>query len=159
MAVLRTLEGISRAACIALVVFLTISILAGMLSTLGSFVKIPILLRDAFTDVLQWAFLPLIYLSMLESHSYMKPFTKSIIKSVSIKPDAWGAMYMQTAIAWVLYFVCWQIGILNGPSWSAFAGFLFPWFLCFIANQYGVLAGRLSDVTELGYEGVFTESE
>ena len=83
----------------------------------------------------------------------------SIFKSISAKSDAWGAMYMQTGVAWVLYFVLWQVSRVSTPSTSVYAGFVFPWFICFIANQYGVLAGRISDVTELGYEGVFTDNE
>ena len=66
----------------------------------------------------------------------------------------------------------WRIQLGSALGWSvmaafaalagtvfAVAGFLFPWFLCFLANQYGVLAGRVSDVTELGYEGDFSERE
>ena len=66
---------------------------------------------------------------------------------------------MQTGIGFVLYFVCTQIGILQGTAFFAVAGFFFPWFICVLANQYGVLAGRVSDVTELGYEGDFSERE
>lgn len=153
------LKDYFAAACAAFAVFLITNILANLIGGIGSAVKIPVLLQDAFAEMLQWASLPILYLSMLETQNHLKPFSMSIIKSISLKPDAWGAMYMQTAIGWVLFFVCAQIGILNGPGWSAFAGLLFPWFICFVANQYGVLAGRLSDVTELGYEGVFTENE
>jgi hypothetical protein len=88
-----------------------------------------------------------------------QPFSQSIYRSIAAKPDAWGAMYMQTGIAFVLFFVCTQIGILQGAAFFAVVGFLFPWLICFLANQYGVLAGRVSDVTELGYEGDFSESE
>ena len=66
---------------------------------------------------------------------------------------------MQTGIGFVLLFAFTQVGILQGPAFFAVVGFLIPWFLCFLANQYGVLAGRVSDVTELGYEGDFSESE
>jgi hypothetical protein len=96
---------------------------------------------------------------MLELQSYKQPVSGSIFKSISAKPDAWGAMYMQSAVVWVMYFVLWQIAILKGPAIGVLAGFVFPWYICFVANQYGVLAGRISDVTDLGYEGVFAESE
>ena len=146
-------------ACVGFVVFLLINFVSTLLAGVLAFVKIPILLQDAFADVLAWGCLPIVYLSMLESQSHTKPFSMGIYNSISAKTDAWGAMYMQTGIAWVMYFVFWQMGLVNGPAMSAFAGFVFPWFICFLANQYGVLAGRISDITDLGYEGVFTESE
>jgi DNA-directed RNA polymerase subunit RPC12/RpoP len=121
--------------------------------------KMPVSIQEAFAEFVPWLILPVVYLSMLESQSHQRPFSQSIYRSIAAKPDAWGAMYMQTGIGFVLYFVCTQIGILQGTAFFAVAGFFFPWFICFLANQYGVLAGRLSDVTELGYEGDFSERE
>lgn len=121
--------------------------------------KMPVSIQEAFAEFVPWLILPVVYLSMLEMQSYRQPFSQSIYRSIAAKPDAWGAMYMQTGIGFVLYFVCTQIGILQGTAFFAVAGFFFPWFICFLANQYGVLAGRLSDVTELGYEGDFSERE
>lgn len=146
-------------ACIGFVVFLLVGILASLLSSSLSVIKVPMLLQDAFAQMLLWGSVPIIYLSMLELQSYKQPVSGSIFKSISAKPDAWGAMYMQSAIAWVLYFVLWQIAIFKGPAIGMLAGFVFPWYICFVANQYGVLAGRISDITDLGYEGVFAESE
>jgi hypothetical protein len=36
-------------------------------------------------------------------------------------------------------------------------GLLFPLGLFFVANQYGILAGRISDITNLGFEGDFSQ--
>jgi len=146
-------------ACIGFVVFLLVGILASLLSSSLSVIKVPVLLQDALAQMLLWGSVPIIYLSMLELQSYKQPVSGSIFKSISAKPDAWGAMYMQSAVVWVLYFVLWQIAILKGSAIAMLAGFVFPWYICFVANQYGVLAGRISDVTDLGYEGVFAESE
>jgi hypothetical protein len=129
------------------------------LSTPLGILKMPVTIQEAFAEFVPWLILPVVYLSMLESQSHKQPFSQSIYRSIAAKPDAWGAMYMQTGIAFVLFFVCTQIGILQGAAFFAVAGFLFPWLICFLANQYGVLAGRVSDVTELGYEGDFSESE
>ena len=129
------------------------------LSTPLGILKMPVTIQEAFAEFVPWLILPVVYLSMLESQSHKQPFSQSIYRSIAAKPDAWGAMYMQTGIAFVLFFVCAQIGILQGAAFFAVAGFLFPWLICFLANQYGVLAGRVSDVTELGYEGDFSESE
>lgn len=146
-------------ACIGFVVFLLVGILASLLSFSLSVIKVPVLLQDALAQMLLWGSVPIIYLSMLELQSYKQPVSSSIFKSISAKPDAWGAMYMQSAVVWLLYFVLWQIAILKGSAIGMLAGFVFPWYICFVANQYGVLAGRISDVTDLGYEGVFAESE
>ena len=129
------------------------------LSTPLGILKMPVSIQEAFAEFVPWLILPVVYLSMLESKSHKQPFSQSIFRSIAAKPDAWGAMYMQTGIAFVLFFVCTQIGILQGAAFFAVAGFLFPWLICFLANQYGVLAGRVSDVTELGYEGDFSEPE
>lgn len=139
--------------------FLLTNFVANLLMGGLAVIKVPVFLRDLFAEILQWGILPIAYLSMLELRSYIKPFSMSIFKSISAKSDAWGAMYMQTGVAWVLYFVLWQVSRVSTPSTSVYAGFVFPWFICFVANQYGVLAGRISDVTELGYEGVFTDNE
>ncbi|MBU6386869.1 MAG: hypothetical protein KGS49_13090 [Planctomycetes bacterium] len=146
-------------ALVGLVSFLLVSLVGNLLASGLAAVKVPLLLRDAVAETVQFACLPILYLSMLESKSYTKPFSMSIFQSISAKSDAWGAMYMQTGIIWAIYFVFWQLGILRGATASAIAGLVFPWFLGFVANQYGVLAGRISDVTELGYEGVFTDNE
>jgi hypothetical protein len=146
-------------ALVGLASFLLVSLVGNLLASGLAAVKVPLLLRDAVAETVQFACLPILYLSMLESKSYTKPFSMSIFQSISAKSDAWGAMYMQTGIIWAIYFVFWQLGILRGESASAIAGLVFPWFLGFVANQYGVLAGRISDVTELGYEGVFTDNE
>jgi hypothetical protein len=129
------------------------------LSTPLAILKMPVSIQEAFAEFVPWLILPVVYLSMLETQSHQQPFSQSIYRSIAAKPDAWGAMYMQTGIGFVLYFVCTQIGILQGTAFFAVAGFFFPWFICFLANQYGVLAGRVSDVTELGYEGDFSERE
>jgi hypothetical protein len=34
---------------------------------------------------------------------------------------------------------------------------MLPLFVFFVMNQYGLLAGRLSDITELGFEGDFSQ--
>jgi DNA-directed RNA polymerase subunit RPC12/RpoP len=155
----KNLKDYMGPAVVGFVVFLATNLLANMVSGSLASLKVPVLLRDAFAEVIQWACLPVIYLSMLETQNYTKPFSMSIFRSITGKPDAWGAMYMQSGIVWVIYFVVWQAGILSIP-WAGFlAGFVFPWFICFVANQYGVLAGRISDVTDLGYEGDFTENE
>lgn len=121
--------------------------------------RAPYLIYGSIPTLSLWGLLPIVLLSMIESGSLFPPVTRSILKSLSQKPDAWGAMYMQTGIAMASFFVMTQVAFLYGPIAVGILFFLFPWLFCFIANQYGTLAGRISDVTELGFEGEFTEEE
>lgn len=121
--------------------------------------RAPYLIYGSIPTLSLWGLLPIVLLSMIESGSLFPPVTRSILKSLSQKPDAWGAMYMQTGIAMAIFFVMTQVAFLYGPIAVAILFLLFPWLFCFIANQYGTLAGRISDVTELGFEGEFKEEE
>jgi len=121
--------------------------------------RAPYLIYGSIPTLSLWGLLPIVLLSMIESGSLFPPLTRSILKSLSQKPDAWGAMYMQTGVVLAIFFVMTQVAFLYGPIAVGILFFLFPWVFCFIANQYGTLAGRISDVTELGFEGEFTEEE
>ncbi len=68
-------------------------------------------------------------------------------------------MYMQTGVVLAFLFILSQVAFVFGPITVGLLGILIPWAICFIANQYGILAGRISDVTELAFEGEFTEEE
>lgn len=121
--------------------------------------RAPFLIYGSMPMLGLWGLLPIVLLSMIESGNLFPPVTLSIFKSLSQKPDAWGAMYMQTGVALAIFFVLSQVAFLYGPIAVAILFFLFPWIFCFVANQYGTLAGRISDVTELGFEGEFEEEE
>ncbi len=121
--------------------------------------RAPYLIYGSIPTLSLWGLLPIVLLSMIESGNLFPPMTRSILKSLSQKPDTWGAMYMQTGVALAVFFVMTQVAFLYGPIAVAILFFLFPWLFCFIANQYGTLAGRISDVTELGFEGEFKEEE
>jgi hypothetical protein len=54
-------------------------------------------------------------------------------------------------------FVVYAIGYVTNSMITAVFGLLLPLGLFFIANQYGVLAGRISDITSLGFEGDFSQ--
>lgn len=153
------LRDYAAPAAVAAGVWYTVYMIGTILSMPLGILRMPIAIQEAFAEFVPWLLLPIIYLSMLEKQSLKQPFSQSVFRSISAKPDAWGAMYMQTGIGFVVLFVFTQVGLLQGPAFFAVVGFLIPWFLCFLANQYGVLAGRVSDVTELGYEGDFSESE
>ena len=94
---------------------------------------------------------------MIDNGQVVNPFSKSVLQSISAKPEAWGAMYFQSGFAYVLLLILLGVARMTGPVSTAVLGALLPLSCFFIANQYGVLAGRISDVTELGYEGDFSE--
>jgi len=119
----------------------------------------PFLISSAIPTLTLWGFLPIVLLSMIESGSMFPPVTLSILKSVSGKSEEWGAMYMQTGVVLAILFILCQVAFVFGPITVGLLGILIPWAICFIANQYGILAGRISDVTELAFEGEFTEEE
>lgn len=104
-----------------------------------------------------WGVLPLVLLSMMSNGFVTQPFSKEVFKSIGPKQDAWGAMYFQTGFVFVVLLVLFGIARMT-PSWtSALLGIFFPVLSFMIVNQYGVLAGRISDVTGLGYEGDFSD--
>ena len=104
-----------------------------------------------------WGLLPLILLGMMSNGFVTQPFSKEVFQSIGAKQDAWGAMYFQTGFVFVLLLVLFGIARMT-PSWSsAILGICFPVMCFMIVNQYGVLAGRISDVTGLGYEGDFSD--
>lgn len=130
-------------------------ILASILAAVGA----PVIFSEILTLVSIWGLTPILLLGMIDNNSITQPISKTVWKSLSAKPDAWGAMYFQTALAMTLLFVIYVMGILSGPAYSAAFGFVLPVMVFFIANQYGLLAGRISDVTDLGYDGDFSEDE
>lgn len=104
-----------------------------------------------------WGLLPLILLGMMSNGFVTQPFSKEVFKSIGAKQDAWGAMYFQTGFVFLLLLVLFGIARMT-PSWSsALLGICFPVMCFMIVNQYGVLAGRISDVTGFGYEGDFSD--
>lgn len=129
----------------------------GFLASVMSLTILPSIFREVIVLLSIWAFTPLILLSMIENNAIAQPFSSAIFKSFSDRSDAWGAMYMQSGMAITGLFVVYAIGYVTGPLVTALLGLMFPVGLFFIANQYGILAGRISDITNLGFEGDFSE--
>jgi hypothetical protein len=104
-----------------------------------------------------WAFTPIFLLAMIDNGRITGAYSKEVIQSISLKQDAWAAMYFQSGGAFALLTVLIGIARMTAPAASALLGAMLPLICFFIANQYGILAGRISDVTELGFEGDFSE--
>lgn len=106
-----------------------------------------------------WALLPFFLLSMADTNSMMEPFSKSVFDSMKTRVDAWGAMYFQTMLAVFGIFITMAIAMMPGIAGEVLCGLSLPFFILFIFNQYGLLAGRISGLTDLGFTGDFSEDD
>ncbi len=129
----------------------------GFLATASSLTGLPSIVAEVLVLTSLWGFTPLLLLSMIENNAITQPFSSVIFRSLSERPDAWGAMYFQSGFAIGGLFVVYAIGYVTNPIIAACFGLVFPVGLFFVANQYGVLAGRISDITNLGFEGDFSQ--
>jgi len=111
----------------------------------------------AFILLSVWALTPILLLCMIDNSSIFAPYSKAVIQSIQIKSEAWGAMYMQTAVAFGSFFLFMLMSRLQRPVGDFVLGLAVPLACFFLFGQYGVLAGRISDVTEMGFEGDFSE--
>ena len=128
-------------------------ILAVALSSLNAHPMVAL----AFVLIGIWGLTPILLLSMINNNSIFEPYSKAVLNSIKSHSEAWGAMYMQTAAALVLFFLLMVMLSMQGLVGNFLSGLTLP-FACFFGfNQYGVLAGRISHVTEIGFEGDFSE--
>ncbi len=134
------------------------SVPGGMLATLVSSTGGHIGVSVFLVAISITTFTPFLILCMIENNSVTEPFSKAVFKSISLKPDAWGAMFMQSGIAMFLL-ACLLLLATSSATWSAVLGLVFPFLCFFIANQYGVLAGRISAITDMGFEGDFSDDD
>ena len=111
----------------------------------------------AFVLIGIWGLTPILLLSMINNNSIFEPYSKAVLNSIKSHPEAWGAMYMQTAAALVLFFLMMVMLSMQGLVGNFLSGLTLPFACFFVFNQYGVLAGRISHVTEIGFEGDFSE--
>jgi DNA-directed RNA polymerase subunit RPC12/RpoP len=129
----------------------------GMLGAAMSAMKAHPVFSPAMLFLSIWALTPLLLLSMIDNGSVTEPYSKAIIASIKRYADAWGAMYMQTAIAFVGLFLMTLLAFSIGPIGALLLGAVTPLLAFFLFSQYGVLAGRISSATQLGFEGDFSD--
>ena len=111
----------------------------------------------AFAIIGIWGLTPILLLSMIDSGSVFEPYSKAVFSSIKSRPEAWGAMYMQTGLFLLLFFMFMLITNSQTPVGDFVLGLVLPLTCFFVFNQYGVLAGRISQVTEMGFAGDFSE--
>ncbi len=149
-------EAIGELVMLAAALFIA-ALPGGFVASAISLTVIPSIVGEIFVLLSIWAFTPLLLLSMIENNAITQPFASVIFRSFSDRPDSWGAMYFQSGMAIAGLFVLYAIGYVTNPIVMAVFGLLFPLGLFFVANQYGILAGRISDITNLGFEGDFSQ--
>ena len=111
----------------------------------------------AFALIGIWGLTPILLLSMIDNSAILEPYSKAVWQSIRSRPEAWGAMYMQTGLAFGMFLILMLVVGTAGPVGDFVIGFLLPIACFFLFSQYGVLAGRISDITEMGFEGDFSE--
>lgn len=111
----------------------------------------------AFLMISIWFIAPILLLSMIENGSIVEPYAPAVLKSMKSRSDAWGGMYMQTAMIMFAIYAFTLIAMGNDLTGDFLLGFTFPFFCFMIANQLGLLAGRISDVTDMGFQGDFSD--
>jgi hypothetical protein len=104
-----------------------------------------------------WAATPFLLLSMIDNGAMTQPYSKPVFVSIKSFSDAWGAMYMQSGLAFGFLFCVMILAELQSPVGSIFLGFTIPFTAFFVLNQYGVLGGRISQATNLGFDGDFSD--
>lgn len=120
----------------------------------GSTVVMPFLTIASF-----WFLFPFVFLSISENGAITEPFSRNIYDSIRSKSDHWGAMYLQTMLAALVLFVLVGWATKDGQIGEVLLGLFLPFLVLFLFNQYGLLAGRISDVTGLNYTGDFSEDD
>ncbi len=129
----------------------------GFFASAMSLTGLPSIVSEILVLLSIWGLTPLLLLSMIDNNATTQPFSSVIFRSLGERPDSWGAMYFQSGMAIAGLFVVYAIGCVTNSMITAVFGLLLPLGLFFIANQYGVLAGRISDITSLGFEGDFSQ--
>jgi DNA-directed RNA polymerase subunit M/transcription elongation factor TFIIS len=132
------------------------SIPGGMLGAVFRSLNAHPMVSFAFIMLGIWAITPILLLCMIDTSSIFQPFSKAVFQSIKSRAEAWGAMYMQTGMAFASFFMLMVLTGTAPPVGDFVLGLALPFISFFMFNQYGVLAGRISDVTEMGFEGDFS---
>jgi hypothetical protein len=149
--------GESIGDCMMVIVTLVIATIpGGMLGALTTSLGANPLIAAGAVMLGIWGLSPILLLSMINNSSAFEPYSKLVIGTIKNYGDAWGAMYIQSGIAYALFFIFMAVASLDGVGGDIVCGLVLPFFAFFVFNQLGVLAGRISQATEMGFEGDFS---
>jgi DNA-directed RNA polymerase subunit M/transcription elongation factor TFIIS len=149
-------ESIGDCAMVMMSIFIA-SIPGGLLGAMIMSLGANPVIAMGFAMVSIWGLSPIILLSMINNNSMFEPYSNVVVQSMKSFGDAWGAMYIQSGLAYGVLFSFVAIASMEG-AWGEIAlGLVLPVICMFIFNQIGVLAGRISPATELGFQGDFSD--
>ena len=127
------------------------SVPGGILSTMVQSMEWHPLISVAGILVIIWLLFPALLISMLDNQSVTSPISMPVLRSFQSRPDAWGAMMLQTALMSLALFMLsaavWSVKPLGGFV----IGFAVPFYVFFLFQQLGILASRIADVTALQF--------
>ena len=133
------------------------SIPGGIIFVVSSSLNAHSMVSLAFVLFGIWGLTPILLLCMIDNNSIFEPYSKAVLNSTTSHTEAWGAMYIQTAVGFVMFFLFMVMTSMQRPVGDFILGLALPFACFFLFNQYGVLAGRISQVTEMGFEGDFSD--
>jgi len=125
----------------------------GLVSWFGSSIGLTTEMRTAVILLSAYFLYPIFLLGMLDNQSVGEPFSREVLDSIRSRSDAWAAMYLLTGLAMALVFLMYLVAVAGSDVSRFFFGFCLPIIIFFIFHQFGVLGSRISDVTNLAFEG------
>lgn len=130
-----------------------------LLQWFASSIGVPDILATIVMLLITWFAFPVLLLSMLDNQAVTEPISQDVIKSMQSRHNAWGAMYMMTAMAFLFLFGLYLLQTNDRSGLRFTIGLITPILIFFVFHQYGLLAARISSVTELGFESIEDDDE
>ncbi len=130
-----------------------------LLQWFGSSIGVPDVLATIVMLLLTWFAFPVLLLSMLDNQAFTEPISQDVIKSMQSRHNAWGGMYMMSAMAFLFLFGLYLLQTNDRSGLRFTIGLVTPILIFFVFHQYGLLAARISSVTELGFESIEDDDE
>jgi hypothetical protein len=127
------------------------SVPAGMLAAAVRSMELHPLVSVAGMLVIIWLLFPALLISMLDNQSVTSPVSMAVFRSLQSRPDAWGAMMLQTALMSLGLFLMSAAVWSMRPLGGFVIGFAIPLYVFFLFQQLGILASRIADVTALQF--------
>ena len=144
-------EWFGEIACV-VVAFLLAALPGGLLALLVQYLGGGTVMMLGAYLISVWLLFPPLLLSMLDLQSVFRPYSKEVYQSIQSRGEAWGACYMMTALGLAAFYLLSIMVASMGWKYPVILGMALPWILFYLFQQYGVLASRISDITNLGFE-------
>ena len=137
---------------VAIAAFVASVLPGGAASWAGSWIGLTADIGMGVVLLIAVALYPVVLLGMLDNQSVTEPYSSAVIGSMREKSDAWGAMYLLTGLAIGLVFILYLVAATGTRVPKFVLGLSLPIIIFFVFHQYGVLASRIADLTNLAFE-------